>query len=311
MPVISSIASASAKALGLNSGSSGPFGSQLYTGSTAGGTIVNGQKVFTFTVPAGVRKISVLCIGGGGPTNASGTGCAGGGGGALAYVNNYSVTPGQTFTVYVAQSATTSGYVRTSSFGGTVCAAGGGSSASSTLAGAGGTVLYGTGYAGGAGGTGIDAGSFNSKMGGGGGAGGYTGVGGAGGTNVGAGSSGSGGAGGGGGSGQPSYRGGGGGGVGVNGLGDSGAGGNPGDTPGVGSFYIGRRGHGGSGGAPVYTTDITGSGTNSSVIGTGGNYGGGAGGGTGAGDSWAGGEGAVRIVWPGNVRQFPSSNVGA
>jgi hypothetical protein len=63
---------------------------------------VPGQK--TWTVPAGVTSVSVLCIGGGGgcvlyPSGT--TGASGGGGGALAYKNNISVTPGQTITYNV------------------------------------------------------------------------------------------------------------------------------------------------------------------------------------------------------------------
>ncbi len=61
-----------------------------------------GQK--TWTVPAGVTSVSVLCIGGGGgcvlyPQGT--TGASGGGGAALAYKNNISVTPGQTITYNV------------------------------------------------------------------------------------------------------------------------------------------------------------------------------------------------------------------
>jgi len=63
---------------------------------------VPGQK--TWTVPAGVTSISVLCIGGGGgcvlyPSGT--TGASGGGGAALGYKNNISVTPGQTITYNV------------------------------------------------------------------------------------------------------------------------------------------------------------------------------------------------------------------
>lgn len=119
---------------------------------------------------------------------------------------------------------------------------------------------------------------------GGGGAGGYDGAGGNGGSG---GSSGTNGQGGGGGGGSHSGAAGGradcGGGVGVYGKGASGSGG------------ISAGGGGGSGGT-------AGGGWNSGV---GGSYGGG-GGGT-SGSPKAGGAGAVRIIWPGNLRQFPST----
>lgn len=60
---------------------------------------------YTFTVPAGVTSISVAAIGGGGGGSGWGGGGygagGGGGGGAFRYVNNYSVTAGDQFTVTV------------------------------------------------------------------------------------------------------------------------------------------------------------------------------------------------------------------
>ena len=140
-------------------------------------------------------------------------------------------------------------------------------------------------YVGDGGGNGGNA-TYGSSHGGGG-AGGYTGNGGNGGVYPG--STGlTAGAGGGGGGGIAStnnmaYQGQGGGGVGVFGLGASGAAG------GCNGGSGGTNGIGGNVGGPS----------------NGGNYGGGTGGG---GGSQIGG--AVRIVWPGNTRLFPSTNVG-
>ena len=65
-----------------------------------------GQQVFTssgtFTVPTGVTSVCVVCIAGGsggdGVTLGESIRC-GGGGGALQYKNNISVTPGASITV--------------------------------------------------------------------------------------------------------------------------------------------------------------------------------------------------------------------
>lgn len=279
-----------------------------------------GQVLFTsssvWLVPANVTSICGLCIGGGGNGCAGnailtagtgyGGGGLGGGGGALAYVNNIPVTPGEYLTITVGGVAGSSYILR----GGSVLVgAGGGYSAtpatypSSPSPGAGGSVLVGTG---GAGGSGITAGGYATGAGG---AGGYSGAGGSGA------SGGSGGGGGGGGTGGTLaggtdpfilayYGGGGGGGVGVLGEGASGASGysNP--------SGFGEPGFGGSGGATGST-------------GTGGLYGGGGGGGmtifylyqNPANSSvvnfpgYGGVSGAVRIIW-GAGRAFPSTNTG-
>lgn len=65
-----------------------PAGQQAYT--TAG--------TYSWTCPAGVTSVSVVCVGGGGG-NAGGGASAGGGG--LGYKNNISVTPGSSYTVVV------------------------------------------------------------------------------------------------------------------------------------------------------------------------------------------------------------------
>jgi len=231
---------------------------------------------FTWTCPAGVTSVSVVCVGGGGTGGYNGGG--GGGGAALAYINNYSVTPGTTYTVvagfpsdYNGGSGGTSYFNNTS----TVAAGGGytGGNYASPVGGAGGTVLAGTGFAGGTGGNG--QGTLESA--GGGGAGGYTGTGGNGSTVNGpypsltytSATSSTGGGGGGGAAGAA-----GGGGVGLYGLGSNGTAGNSLGVAGTG-------GSGGTSGGTGYATDV------------GGAYGGGGGGSSAA----AGGAGAIRIVW--------------
>jgi hypothetical protein len=134
---------------------------------------------------------------------------------------------------------------------------------------------------GGDGGTQTVASNSQPQMGGSG-AGGYAGSGGKGGLSV----TGASGAGGGGGAGSSS-GGRGGGGVGILGQGSSGAGGTS-----------GNRGDGGSGGV----------GGGTSV--NGGNYGGGGGTGSTPESGTAAGSGAIRIIWPGTTRQFPSTNTG-
>ena len=58
---------------------------------------------YTFTVPSGVTQVSAVVVGGGGggggSDGVSGPGGSAGGGGGLAY-GTFSVTPGETFTVY-------------------------------------------------------------------------------------------------------------------------------------------------------------------------------------------------------------------
>ena len=58
------------------------------------------QATWSWTVPANVTSIHVLCIGAGGAGGTAGSWAAGGGGGGgLAWKNNISVTPGETLTV--------------------------------------------------------------------------------------------------------------------------------------------------------------------------------------------------------------------
>ena len=255
-----------------------PPGQQAYT--TPG--------TFTFVAPAGVTKVSVVAIGAG--ASATGrfnccctlvTGGSGGGGG-LGYINNFTVVPGNSYCLRVG-TVSTNVFIANSYFinastvkgGGAVCFNGGG--------------YVGTG--GGCGGTGSRSG------GGGGGGGGYSGKGGDGGGN-GPGSNGAGGGGGGGGGGG--YPGGGGGGVGIFGQGSNGVGGVGGTT----SNLKGTGGSGGTDGANGAPNCING------IGGAGGSFGGG-GGSDGAGRTCAnhalGSSGAVRIIYPGNARSFPST----
>jgi hypothetical protein len=208
-----------------------------------------------------------------------------GAGGALAYANNITVAPGNSYTVVVGAVGVSFGGANGggSSFNSTSCKAGGGATATAIgTAAAGGVVIYGTGGSGGAGGT-VTASSFTRA--GGGGAGGYSGSGGTGGNAGNAGTSGAGGGGGGGGGHPPGTNAGAGGGTGIFGEGSSGSGG----AAGVG-------GNGGSGGTVGGSL-------------SGGDYGGG---GAGATFGTSGG-GAVRIIWAGTTsitRAFPSTNTG-
>ena len=260
----------------------GPPGQQAYT--TAG--------TYSWVAPTGVTKVSVVAVAGGYcGTSGQFTGCGiprggnGGGGGSLAYTNNFTVIPGNSYSVVV-------GCVGgCSSFNNTTAKAGG------NIGQCGGVFISGTGGAnGGQGGSR----TCYSSGGGGGGAAGYSGNGGQGGGTGGAATAGSGGGGGGGGrsAGGSTFSGAGGGGVGILGQGSNGAGGcNTSIT-------------GGCGGSCGANGSIGAYGANG---GAGGLYGGGGGGGAYAGSGYSGGagkNGAVRIIWPGNTRSFPSTNTG-
>jgi hypothetical protein len=259
---------------------------------------------YSWTCPDGVTSVSVVCVGGGGAY--TDTAAAAGAGGGLGYRNDYSVTPGNSYTVVVGRGAgpgqqggqrlgmsgTDSYFVNSSNVKG-----GGGGGGTSTN--------YGGTYTGSGGGNGGDA----TSQYGGGGAGGYSGNGGDGatGSNT-AGSSGSGGGGGGGSEGYSGARGGGGG-VGPLGQGGSGSGGTVSST--------GWNGKGGSGGEDarqpypdegVSSTARDTQPSHGGTFGGGGNiaeYGNARNYGTGM-----GGNGCVRIIWPGDTRTFPSTDVG-
>ena len=265
-----------------------PSGSRTYFGC-------NVDRSYSWVAPSSVTSVSVVAVGRGSCGNFSGYG------GGLGYKGNYAVTPGSSYSVAVV-GATTNGY---SYF------------VSSAVVGG----KYGKG---GSGGTYVGDGGGNGGVTnrGGGGAGGYSGAGGAGGT-TGVGVASTGGGGGGGGGASTSY-GGGGGGVGLYGAGGNGAGGaltaqgaQGGSQGPLYTVYACNPqliGYGGTGvcspghceyvhtccsySYPVYVCPVT-------RGGSGGLYGGG----QGLGSGCAGGYGAVRIVWPGNTRTFPSTCV--
>lgn len=265
---------------------------------------------YTWTAPAGVTSVSVVCVGGGGGGGQTWANAAGSGGG-LGWKNNIPVTPGENYTVVVGAGGLRAG----NTAGGnsyfisldTVAGYGGGNAASGQDTNGPNKNGFGGGWVGDGGG----AGGNSTSWAGGGGAGGYSGNGGGGGAN---------GAGGGGGGGlaySSTYGVGSGGGTGIYGEGASGLTGRSRN----GTLWSGAavNGFGGSGGS-------TASGLSGVITGTGGlqgetaSYGfpylnailGGfpGGGGGGAGTIYGGGNGgggAVRIMW-GSGRAFPASN---
>ena len=282
------------------------YGAGTFSAASASVTpnIVQGQQAYvtggtyTWVAPTGVTSVAVVVVGGGGAGNNS-LYCKGGGGGGLGYKNNYTVTPGTSYTVVVGTGGTAFSCIGTSGgasyFAATCVVRATGGLTGNNRNGTGGTYTAGCG-----GGTG---GTANSGSGGGGGAAGYAGNGG---------NSGSAGAGGGGGGGGTRWSCGinfggtaGGGGVGILGQGTSGAAG--------GTSTGGGAGSSGTAGANT-SAAITGGGA-------GGLYGGGGGTGGYRGPygccnyscravGGAGGVGAVRIIWPGTTRSFPSTNTG-
>lgn len=230
---------------------------------------------YTWTAPTGVTSVCVVCVGGGA-----------GSGGALAYRNNITVVPGNSYTVVVGAGGVASGA------GGSSGTDGGDSSFSdgtnTTIAGGGkgqaaaGGAPSGTYDGGGSGGDNEPWNTFGGMYNGAG-AGGYSGDGGnalLGNSNVSQAGSGGGGS-----SGSWAYESGGG--VGIYGEGTSGA------------AVTGGQGQGGSGGQ-----DGQGQGIQNANSVTGGAYGGG------FSSRWSGnqgGGGAVRIIW-GSGRAFPSTN---
>jgi len=258
---------------------------------------VTGQQAYTtagtysWVAPTGVTSVSIVCVGAG----SNGTQNRGGYGGGLGYKNNYSVTPGNSYTVVVGNAGSSgadSYFVNTSTVKGGGAPAYNGSSGQ-----------LGGSYTGDGGGYGGGRPGANNFYGGGG-AGGYAGSGGTGASAYSTqAQSGSGGGAGGGGRGrvevdfqeQDALAGGGG--VGILGQGSNGSGG-------IG-YNLGSAsgGGGGSGGTDGGTTSA-------GAVGSGGYYGGG-GGGRGDGAALGYGRlGAVRIIWPGNTRSFPSTNTG-
>lgn len=286
---------------GVNTLSSLPSSATTIATSNPGQVEYTTAGTYSWTVPAGVYSISVVCIGSGAAGGSGQPALYGlsGAGAQLSYRNDLVTVPGTTITIVVGATVSTSSL--SSAIDGNpsylkyqdvkaVNALGGGTY--SVYSETGSQTSYAGGGAGG-------ASSFGGQTitDGAGGAAGYSGNGGNGGNGT-TPIQPTGGAGGGGGSSfvNSTYNlsGAGGGGVGIFGEGTSGvSGGN-----GVG-------GTGGSGGT------AGGIGGTTSTGGAGGNYGGG--GGAGAGGRGAiigggqGGRGAVRIIWPGNLRYFPST----
>lgn len=268
---------------------SNTYGNKKPLNGIAGEVVFDVPGTYTWRIPAGVGTASVVAVGGG----------AGyGDGGSLRYTNNYGFSSGLNVTVTVGaggtihQKGANTSVVELSTYiilakGGTAPDGGPTQNTFSyaTVPSAGETFSNGLPSSGGGNG-GLRARSGGSDIGGGGGAGGY---GGSGGSSSGyyldAGTPPTVGKGGGGAGGTGYNAGsGGGGGVGLYGRG----------ADGVNSTNSGP-GLGGSGG---------GNGSDHGPVsgGYGGKYGGGGGGYY---DGGVGGDGAVRIIWPGNVRRFP------
>ena len=284
-----------------------PTASQSYTSA---GT-------YTWVAPAGVTSVSSVAVGGGSSGRNGGCGYSysfgNSTGGQLRYVNNIAVTPGTSYTVVVGAGGPQGGcgtkggssYFKNTS---TVYARGG---VCSRYQGGACCVGVGTGGNGGHGRYSCGGGVGSAGGAGGSGAGGYSGDGGAGSfacyPYTGAGYTGSGGGGGGGSQGcnRAFYSAGaGGGGVGLFGQGCNGAG--------ASRYNGGGGGSGGSSGTQAIYIPCSCFSPGAYVGGTGGAAGGG--GGNGApfvgGYAGAGGSGAVRIMWPGSTRSFPSTNAG-
>ena len=251
-----------------------PVGQDQYTSS---GT-------FSWTAPAGVTSVSVVCVG---PSlKWANTARYGRGGGGLGYKNNIAVVPGNSYTVQVGDSAagTSSYFISTATVEGQ-CSSG---------------TTAGGGYTGDGGGNGGNGGAYGGGVAaGGGGAGGYSGNGGNG-ASTGDGfapATNSGGGGGGAYSTSGSF-GGGGGGVGIWGLGPDGA---KGIYNSASNYVLGGGGGGsyGSRGSFINTSGAYGAAL----------YGGGYPGTSASVSGGAATNGAVRIIY-GNNRSFPSTNTG-
>ena len=300
---------------------------------------VRGQQTYTssgeysWTCPADVTSVSVVCIGGGGAGGArgsqyvNGTPSQGGYGGGLGYKNNIPVTPGQSYTVVVGAGGQPPSNNNSNDNGGpggdsyfinaTTVKGGGGPGGLSGNDSSVGSHQTAAGYVGDGGGNGGRGGrgkttdsSPQNPSGGGGGAGGYSGNGGDGGdANVSGvfnpGAAGSGGGGGGGSSADfnpGGYRTGSGGGGGVGLLGQGSSGGATSTPNGSGTY----GGKGGSGGAdasdnPWVSGDLYLPGSDGAL------YGGGGGGQAISPGARPGAGGAVRIMW-GSGRSYPSTN---
>ena len=243
-----------------------------------GGAPIVGEHVFTgiqdtvWTAPAGVTSVCVVGVGSGGKVANSSN--RGGGGGGLAYINNYSVSPGSSYDVRVNSHDGAYGGKNTLFVDTDVLFAEGGKADGSYAGGD---------FVGDGGGSGGDGGSGR----GGGGAGGYNGDGGNGSSGTGSNAATNSGGGGGGGLTGGSYLRGGGG-VGLYGIGADGVGFGGSSA---GDFPPTQGGSGGAGGWFGAGGNYGGGKALSSAVSGGGNY-----------------NGALRIIW-GEGRSFPSTNV--
>ena len=248
--------------------------------------VATGQQAYTsdgtfsWVAPVGVTSVSVVCVSAGYPTEPAASQRGFSAGGCLSYKNNITVVPGTSYTAYVYGGTWSVDSPETYFINNTTVQASGESTRVGDGGGNGGSA------------TGVSAGS---------GAGGYAGTGGRG---IAPATAGAGGGGGGGGNfitGGTVVTGAGGGGVGLLGQGTNGAAGT-----GTGAGTTAGGGGGGSSGANGSSTSTSG------VPGNGGNYGGG------SGNTYNGvstkfgqpGRGALRIIWPGTTRSFPSTNTG-
>jgi hypothetical protein len=278
--------------------------------SPVGDIVYKTPGTYTYIVPAGITSINILGIGAGGGGEYDWS-SAGGGGGCLAYVNNVTVTPGQTIAITVPASTAWATNGANAVIGTLLTVQGGqysqssyltpnaGGSLTPTGAGQGGHVSGQYGGGGGAGGYGNSAGTDAR--------GGYTAYG-----QSFAGANGA--AGGGAGYSSSTYGFGGGGGVDVYGRGPSGAAQayNNGNSFYSDGRYGGLAGSGGENGADNSNSSQQSNKGRTIYHGCGGNYGGGGGGGgtstSGNGNFCRGAQGAVRICYGGGVA-FPTSNV--
>ena len=284
---------------GLGGGATGALFTYIAADEPPGQVVFDTPGTTTWTVPNGVTSVSVVCIGAGNGGGASG-GLHPGGGGALAYGNNIATTPGATINLQVGEMAHM--YEDTWFSASNILKAEGGGSGTGNAA-ASGSYLTG-GNSGGTRGSGYS--SWGNKYGGGGGgAGGYTGAGGTGGAAYsGSGNAGAGDAAGGGGSsdssGGTNQAGGGGGGSGLFGTQGNASNGNARTTAGAGGANNASAGQGGDGQGSVGHNTVS---RNPRA------YGGGAGSkSSGSGHpAFVAAGGAIRIIWPGDTRSFPSN----
>lgn len=266
------------------------------------------EAVFTasgsWVVPAGVTSVSAVVIGGGGGGIGNANGGCGGSGGDLRTFNNLAVTPGETLTITVGAGGTggtapTQGGISRIQRGGTTLlqASGGGAGTISGSGARNGTsTAIGGSVSGGDGGTSPN--TTTALCSGGGAAGGYAGAGGNGGAGTNSGTAGAGGGGGGGGGGGSSDEAGNGAGVNVFGSPLTNANG----EGGAGSTVNGISGTAGSYGDGMLGS-VSGQSSLISVP-RGLPFGGAGGGADNTTESGNGGQGAVRIIWPGTTRTF-------